>query len=639
MAFYKSPFLYITPLLITGIILSVFNLNIFVVLISLFVTFSLQFWAHFYLKSRLFYWATALSILLLGIGIGSFNSSEFRNDSLQGNQSFICIVKEFQNSTKNWKKGVVEIVKVKQNEAILPIRESMLLYFNSSVREGDLLLVNTKVLSIENKGNPGEFDAESYWKNKGITKFGFVGDNEFKWVGHSKVALLKSWVSGIRSSLAEHIDNYFEGDIRGIIKAILLGDKTDLSIESRNSFSKAGAMHVLAVSGLHVGIVMYLLLFVFSRFPRLFSRRLALVLTICIVWIYALITGLSPSVTRAALMFTILISGQVLSRQTNSINILFFSAFVMLLFDPNLLFDLGFQLSYLAVLGILLLHRPIVKMIYIPNKWLLKIWEGTAVGIAAQLATFPLILFHFHQFPNYFLLTNLVVMAIAGIILSVGLLFVLSKSITLLTAALSVLLSLVVNAFLFSIQFIETMPASVARGFELSALMVVILYLCLVAIYLVKNFKFKLLVGVVLIFILSTIQYSRYDRMIANHIVVFNHNEPLIAVKENDKLICLHSGDSSRITRVIQDYVKLFPGEVTYQVLSKDKKLVLNGLNHPISFKPIFGNLAIDLHHKKVLIKSSFQNLNSDEVIISMPYLPEASGEYNLSKGAFVLPL
>ncbi|MGY8927758.1 MAG: ComEC/Rec2 family competence protein, partial [Flavobacteriales bacterium] len=143
-------------------------------------------------------------------------------------------------------------------------------------------------------------------------------------------------------------------DQLGVGQALILGNKELLSTEIKTSFSRAGAMHVLAVSGLHVGIILAFLIFVLERFPRIFSRRAAILISILFIWIYAGITGFSPSVLRATIMFSIIVFGDVFGKQSSRFNSLGFSAFLMIVWNPLIIYDIGFQLSYLAMLGIFL---------------------------------------------------------------------------------------------------------------------------------------------------------------------------------------------------------------------------------------------------------------------------------------------
>jgi competence protein ComEC len=239
--------------------------------------------------------------------------------------------------------------------------------------------------------------------------------------------------------------------------ALILGKRDELSTDLRNAYAETGAVHVLAVSGLHLGFVAWGLglLFGWGPFKKPGWRWLRLLLVLTGIWCFAMVTGLSPSVQRAAVMFSFLWLGQTLGRRASVYNSLGASALLLLLIDPYLLFDIGFQLSYLALLGIVFFQPRLYRLWYSPFKIVDYAWSLTTVAIAAQLTTFPLSLYYFHQFPLYFLLTGLVVVLAASFILGLGIALFLLHWITPLATLLGWLLFGVIwlnNAFIFTIQ-------------------------------------------------------------------------------------------------------------------------------------------------------------------------------------------
>ena len=162
-------------------------------------------------------------------------------------------------------------------------------------------------------------------------------------------------------------------------------------------------------------LTMFLMLF-----KKWISKNQIIIIALVIVWIYSLMTGLSASVVRSAVMFTLLVGSGLLNRSYNNFNVLAFSAFLILMWNPHFLYDIGFQLSYLAMFGIFMFYKPLGKLIYFKNKIIRLAYEGTMVGIAAQILTVPLTLYYFHQFPNYFIITNLGLMIFSFLILALG---------------------------------------------------------------------------------------------------------------------------------------------------------------------------------------------------------------------------
>lgn len=226
---------------------------------------------------------------------------------------------------------------------------------------------------------------------------------------------------GLRERIITVINERFDDEIASVLSALLVGYRYDLDPDLQKQFANSGAIHVLAVSGLHVGMVVMLLKLLFRRLPR--SRYITLVESIVLVGglaLYALLTGLSVPVMRASLIFSILLLSRNLPFHVNSLNALAAVAFIIAIIDPHQIFQLGFQMSFAAVTGILLYYHLIYKMIYVKNKVLNYIWSLSAVSLAAQVFIVPLSLYYFHQFPTYFLFSSLVAIACATVVIAVG---------------------------------------------------------------------------------------------------------------------------------------------------------------------------------------------------------------------------
>lgn len=287
---------------------------------------------------------------------------------------------------------------------------------------GDYVWIKTIPRSITPPSNPGEFDYRAYMSDKGITHQIFLHDEADFLLGSSSFQKGNIFTRA-RDFLQSELDQLpLESDQISVVSALILGQKKTLDPELRQSFATAGAMHVLAVSGLHVGLIYLIFNKLFSLVVRVKQGAwIRALIVIILLWMYAGITGFSPSVLRATTMFTAIAFAQASSRRSNIYNTLSFSAIALIVFNPNIIYEVGFQLSYLAVVGIVFLQPKIYAWINSRN-WLVdKIWQISSVSIAAQLATFPLSLYYFHMFPSYFLLSNLVVIPLAGILLSLGL--------------------------------------------------------------------------------------------------------------------------------------------------------------------------------------------------------------------------
>lgn len=326
-------------------------------------------------------------------------------------RSYLCRVflEEYRDS--------VNIVAVKR-KAILYMQQDTSV---TRLQVGDELLVSSRISAPVNGKNFGEFDYTRYLMYKGISGTGYVASGKWKDLSVTTVPSIRFMADSYRDRLLTLYRKLgFKGDDLAVLSALTVGDKTELSESIRESYSVSGASHVLALSGLHIGLLYVL----FSYFLKLLEvkggstgRYLRSVLLLILLWSFAFFTGLSPSVVRSASMFSMLAVAEVFSRKALSLNTLAAVAWFMLLCKPVWLFDVGFQLSFLAVAAILVLQKPLYQLLPVKS-WLGKrVWGLMTVSIAAQLGTAPLVMFYFSRFSTHFLLTNLVVIPLVTIIM------------------------------------------------------------------------------------------------------------------------------------------------------------------------------------------------------------------------------
>ncbi len=286
----------------------------------------------------------------------------------------------------------------------------------TSIKYGDELLIKNKLNGVGGARNPNQFDYKHYLNINQINSQVFLDSVSWQQTGINSGNNLVAFSQKMRQKLYSYLsENGIVGDQLKVASALLLGYRENLDKDLVKSYSSAGAMHVLAVSGLHVGILYLLLanlLKVFSKIKN--SKILIALILISILWFYALMTGMSASVMRSATMFTFIIIGdKIIDRKGSIYNTLAISALVLILINPFIIYQVGFQLSYSAVLGIVYIQPKLYKLIYVKNIFLQKVWAITCVSIAAQIATFPLSLHYFHQFPVYFFISNLIVIPAA----------------------------------------------------------------------------------------------------------------------------------------------------------------------------------------------------------------------------------
>ncbi len=305
---------------------------------------------------------------------------------------------------------------------------------------GDRVVACGSIHSVPGPDNPGEFNYKKYLEKQNIYGHAFVKSDDFKKSSNSPPNLFFSWAYQLRSSASHIIDlNIPQTRENGIAKALLLGIKDYLDNDIKKSYSAAGAMHVLAVSGLHVGIIYLILRLLIGKLKSRgkWGKYAFGFISVLVIWFYAVLTGMSPSVLRAATMFSFVAVSQSSTREGNIYNTLGFSAFILLLLDPYLVYSVGFQLSFAAVFGIVYLQPKLYRLLNFSNLILDKAWAITCVSIAAQLATFPLSAYYFHQFPTYFLVSNLVIIPASSVILIGGILMLIISPVSAFLSALA----------------------------------------------------------------------------------------------------------------------------------------------------------------------------------------------------------
>ncbi len=549
---------------------------------------------------------------------------------------------------QRWNKAIVKLNYVFRYAEKFPLDEKILLLIDNDVEgleKGDELILNSSIEPIKNKGNPGEFDAETYWKSKGISHIGFLRGGEF-FIGSREKNILVSWFNRLDRMLSQLFEDRLRPEAIGIAKALILGDRDHLDSEAVRTFGNAGAMHVLAVSGLHVGLILTMLIFVLSRFPKWISKYRATVIALGIIWFYSLITGFSPSVFRAVVMFSLLTIAKLSGKNYNSINVLMASAMILLLYDPLLLYDLGFQLSYMAMLGIFILYKPISSFLFFSNRWLKLIWDGTAVALSAQVFTLPLTLYFFHQYPNYFLLSNLGLMALTNLILIAGILLISIQFIPLVSGAFAWVLSILVMTMFFFVQWVQNLPASTATGFEISLLEVVALFviIALVLFSFYKKGRWIYLGSTMIVITCTAIVFQRFTNLNKNEFVIFNETHLTFCVKMDDEIQCFYLSDNDiqKSVYLAQNYQKIRPGNLTYNKLENGVvELRKENFYFKCADSLTFFDIQINEGHWKLIKKINFGNYQSlGKNCIFMPWLDKSDfGGHFLSEGAFVAKL
>jgi competence protein ComEC len=301
-------------------------------------------------------------------------------------------------------------------------------YRDSSIQKlqvDDELFVFGKLSEVKPALNPHQFDYKNYLKNLGIYHqlHQLNNTNYFTTEVSSKTIYGKA--SSLRNNIISKLQKTdFGKEELSIIQALLLGQRDDISEETYNNYKNAGAVHILAVSGLHIGVLLLLLQFLLKPIEYLPKGKIIKpIVIVLLLWCFALLAGFSASIVRAVTMFSFVTYALYLKRPSNSFNILSLSMFfILLMINPMLLFQVGFQMSYAAVFAIIWIY-PMLQKLWSPKNILLKkTWQLLSVSIAAQLGVLPISLFYFHQFPALFFISNLIVVPALGVVLGMGIL-------------------------------------------------------------------------------------------------------------------------------------------------------------------------------------------------------------------------
>ncbi|AFD07136.1 ComEC/Rec2 family competence protein [Solitalea canadensis] len=400
--------------------------------------------------------------------------------------SFVIYVNDVPIRKGKQVKFNAKVVKVNKKERLSDCSGNLLVTLETtdSVGYGTYLLIPSKYKLMDPPQNPYEFDYKQYLGFKNIHYQTYLKKSEFRIIPVEPKHNLTYYALKLREKCVQRFNKYItERENAGIVSAFLLGYRADLSPDIVNAFTNTGTVHILSVSGLHVGIIYIVINYLLGFLDKVKGGRyIKVLLTLLLTWFYASITGFSPAVCRAAFMISIIATAQGFNRYTNIYNSIAVSLFFLLLFNPYLLVDVGFQLSYLAVLGIIYFQPKIYRWIKLDNWLLNQLWLMSSVSIAAQLVTFPLSVYYFHQFPNYFLVANILIIPLASIILYGGILLLLVSPVSILGSGVGWALSNVISLMNLILYKLSHLPFAIFQNlmideFQLTIMVVAIVIL------------------------------------------------------------------------------------------------------------------------------------------------------------------
>lgn len=583
-------------------------------------------------KGFRFRWVFGLLVVLFlsmtGFGLTVVSREIYRSKGQQENPDGLLLgqISEPPVAASYGWKTILRLNGRFRNGRWYPLEMKILAYLKAGEEQqdlhyGELIFLHSAIDSIRDNSNPYSFNYASYLRKKEIFRRTFAEEWQWKKAAHQNSEGLRQFAFRMRDNLLDLLRKYgLKGDEFAVAAALLLGYTADLRPEIMKNYAASGAMHILSVSGMHVGVI-YLFLELMLGFMnrRRWGRWVKAILILMLIWFYACMTGLAPCVLRAAIMITLPIIARSMSRVPDMINVIAASLMLMVALEPMVLHDIGFRLSYMAVTGLVILYKPIYDL-YVTSAWLPdKIWSLMAVSIAAQVATLPVTLYVFHQFPNYFLLTNLVVVPLSSIIIYTGIVLMAMGTIPVVAGVIATSLSYMIRCLNHAIAFIEGLPWSTASGIYISAFASLLLCLAIILLLMLwmkreTGFLICFLVCLNVMLILSLCEKSRQGG--STRFVFFNTGKfPLMAFVKGDRMALIYGSGRSRD----------LSGLVRYQSVIQNYRDALGIRQARYYWKPSFGRCQEKDHNFiPVVTGGRFLQLDGFRICLLQGSIPES---------------
>lgn len=424
-----------------------------------------------------------------------------------------------------------------------------------------LYFISSSLKAISPPLNPNVFDYKTYMEHQEIYHSTTLNPNQ-NVTPIGTINNLYQYGSHLRMIVNERLNNSnLNKNSKAIIQALLLGQRQNIDGEIYNNYINSGAVHLLAVSGLHVGIITLILGWFLSplkylKYGTIFSK----VSIIILIWFYAITTGASASVCRAATMFSFLILGTLLKRPTRTINNLAVSALVLLIAKPNFIYDVGFQLSYLAVLGILIIHPMLHKIFHPKNKWVNYFWSLTTVSLGAQIGVFPLAIFYFKQFPILFLVTNIMLLPVISVFIILSLLAIIFNGIKNINHLLETGVDGINQYISTVVTWIGTNENLIIRNIQTDICDTILIYgiICSIIIYFKNKSSKSIIISCLLCISLQLkVIYNKFWNTKKELIVFHQYKNSILTSNKNSKLEIAFKQEFDKLPYSISNYVSI----------------------------------------------------------------------------------
>ncbi len=516
---------------------------------------------YFVSKSKIkysFYFGIATYIVAFSIGGASQiihtdsyeqnNYVDFKN-AFDNTHTFTLTVREKLKSSPTNERFVALLNSIDQKKVsgriLLNIRKDS---SNHDFQIGDRLKITSTLYKSTSQKNPNQFDYQKYLENKQIYAQLYTDISELK-VNSQTEKDIWYYTAKIRSRIIQNLEkSNFNKKELNVAVALIMGQRQDISPEIIRDYQYAGAIHILSISGLHIGFILLFVTFILKPFPN--SKRgnfIKLIIILSSLFLFGILAGLAPSVLRSITMFSFVAIGQFLRRGSNIYHTLLVSMLLILLFQPSFLFDVGFQLSYTALFFIIWL-QPLLAQLWTPkNKIKIYIWNILTVSFAAQIGTLPLSIYYFHQFPGLFFVTNLIVIPFLSFIMALG-------SLVMIFAACNWVPFYPSKVLEWSIYFLNKIISSIAsfeqfilKDIPLNTMLLTTTYLVLITtvIWFKKPTGKKLLFALASILLLQIVTLkTKWDVQSQDEFIVYNNRKNTLMTARKGNKVTLYANDS-----------------------------------------------------------------------------------------------
>lgn len=530
------------------------------------------------------------------------NNKSWYGNFYQKNDRLLVSIQEPLEERAQSYKSTARIKGIVRNGVFFSCDGLILLYFNKKsipkqVKYGTVLIVNKPIEPILSSGNPGAFNNQQYQAFQKKFHQVFLNKEEYTLLNINESDFLNRQIYSLQTKILSVLRKYIgNSDNLGLAEALLIGFKNDLDNSIIQTYSNAGVVHIIAISGLHLGLIYFSLWNFLGLLPFIKqSIFLKVFLTFLGLWLFTLIAGANSSVLRSAVMFSCILLGKLINKESTVLNTLASTAFILLCYNPYYLWDIGFQLSYLAIIGIVGLQQPIQRLLNIKFIFSKQIGQLLSTTLAAQIATFPICLYYFHQFPNYFILTNLIAVPLSTIILFFEVALIACSSVYFIAKPLGEITNQLIEWLNESMSFIAQFPFALTRNINISAITTLLLYVLLILMVLFAMSKRKKIAIIIIgLLFLMTLIKNVEDWNVLNQ----------------KKFIVYNTSKESTIDLVVG---KSFAYLGNTSLSEKNKKIIVTArgslqLNNILNFKNNFliMNYLLEVNGKKIAVMQQY---------------------------------